>query len=316
MNYGRVSLIILTVLLAVGLLVPPVFADHNVYLADSNQWQRSEWSLSENYVNRSWFDGQVIYWRADPSWDTVATNAVNAWQAAFPSRSWSKVTLGGDLRIITAPITCSRACWSIKTIHVDSNSQANYTKTAEIHLSTSIPAGQLMNAVLHELGHHLGLDERYHHTSPLCNNSEDTVMDAGGCEDLQQPSSLDVARVSAMYLLTNSPGSDRSANELKSLNASVSGDTMTATWLDGAWGDSYHRIAWYRWNGSAWELRRTQNVGWNVGMRDGWDTRSFSDSYDRSLSGGDPGYYQMCGWASNNSGTHGPTACTASIWVP
>lgn len=202
-----------------------VFANHFVYNAQNpdNQIPGAQYTENSNFM--WWANGwSHVYWWGDPSagdsFVVAARTAINNWKAAIPQLTWSECIVSeacADVKFRIGQCVSSGAAGCVMTWPEPSSylpdhyRLASYWHKHTIYLDSDyyplMVDSTKRGLLAHEIGHLYGLDERYNHSSPICNGNEKTIMDGAWqenppygyvwhCDGLQGPwSGTDVPRV-------------------------------------------------------------------------------------------------------------------------
>jgi len=196
-------------------------ASHYRYLVEDSSFNPGgSWS----YTVGNWVIGndatpstpQVITWCNNlGGYSTETSGAISDWENALSGLTqYSSVSCGSAaLKFVWG--SCNPGAWAcmVYTWTYDGSRLSNYITGGELRLvssATTWDAVKVREVVRHELGHFMGLNEHYLHTSPLsCNpNGILTIMDLApgtyfGCGDGTTVTSADVSSVTSEYGLSS-----------------------------------------------------------------------------------------------------------------
>ncbi len=250
--------------------LPPGYVINSEYLnwVDYNLWSGD----TDSQWNR-------VRWKSDPTIRASVQEAILMWTSNVPGLRFLEVASTEsvyfrDTTCITDPNAFG--CWTPKNYWTDPVRHATYVTRGEIKLNTSYTYSQYGRVAIlsHEIGHMLGLDERYLASNypsqgdPFgCNRNEDVIMDgmklAVGawvhCDDKHWPTGLDVTR-------TNEWWDQGKAVWLPS--GSDYGVQGRFYWRDEAWTEHHWNME-YLWNSPGsptWNLFATETWTANSGQ--------------------------------------------------
>lgn len=301
--------------LALCLMASTAFANHKLYLGEDQNFQFGSWSGTENWVFYWWSASwSSMWWWAESDLDADSQTAANNWQNAT-GLSFYKVSTrdAADVAIIADNSLDAFGITELKAITTDATRNGNYSYKALVTIKNdgTTPQGGWQATITHELGHFMGLHERYRDdggSGSFC-NSESTIMNSGSCTNRpSQPSSLDIDRISGLY----------KTGEF--LNMSTSSfwfsNALFLSWKDGAWGEYEHRLFLYWWDGAQWiQIDSIGHTG-QTGTRElSWNSHSLSRAFNRTSYGKPAGWYTVCGYPSFRYGTVGAWRCSNYSWV-
>ena len=256
-----------------------------VYIAEHPKCQSPVSTETDNCVDRSWFLGENLKWYAYSQIKTEVIAVKDLWEAAIPYLHYEEVLsqeaarleifyVGGNPCGDPNRLGCHFLLAQSSFYYNDPDRKASYWQKAWININkdkvpTSGPLTQF--AILHEMGHHYGLYERYSDGQDMlgfqgaaCNQFERTVMNlldtVNGCPLLDAPTNLDKQRVNAFW-----SGGAPLRNDLPIL-ANGDGYVATYRWQDMAWAELYHLIAFYYLDGSQWVYFTETNYPYSVGV--------------------------------------------------
>ncbi|CAM4428781.1 hypothetical protein L1N85_26880 [Paenibacillus alkaliterrae] len=269
-------------------LAPAASANHHVWLVMDSNKQLSGMTGDESRASWWMINGAVTTYKSNST--TISSNvttAVNNWNAQIPQ---VRITgTGSDLVFDYSDSVCavgSGGCHSIASVYNDTTRKANFTLSSNITITSS--SSNKTRTAAHEIGHYLGLHERYRDdgsTGDLC-NSENTIMNGGGCDTNTGPTSLDKSR------MDNFMGSGYANNVLPVLNAS---GIVTVTWDDYAYGELHYRVRYQKNVSGAWSTISTSEVTMNTGLvaSASWKSPPLKPQSSLSLSSYGKGSYRV-----------------------
>lgn len=313
---SKIFRVLLVALLVIGSTPTPLSAHHFVNLADDSRFQSGTWAGNENYVFYWWaLTSSSLWWWAEPDLVAATQQAANNWTNSngLPFLQVSTRS-SADLEVVEDNSISAWAYISVTEIRSANGANYSYKGRAVIRNSPSdpvaAPQGGWQGTITHEVGHFMGLHERYRDISDgssFC-NAESTIMNSGSCSNRPSaPSTLDRNRINAIW----------KGGNLLNMAASPSGTSLSATWKDGAWGEYAHQMYFYYWTGSAWQIVNQVDHNTNIGMREvAYNTRTLTRAWNRTSYGKPAGWYTACGWSVHKYGGPGTWACAPSIWVP
>lgn len=253
---------VLTLLMIVG-ITPRASAQHYVWLLNDGSKQSSSWSGYENWVNYWVVQNISIWYWADATTDTWATNAVTNWSNSIPQIRTYKSSTQSSADVTFEVGTCSNpnwiACHTLIEVRSDPVRQANYMETSKVLLDTSkMASGYETTNAAHEFGHHLGMHEQYNESGG-CNAGIVSIMDGEGCDGaITGPTSWDVARVNEFY-------GDGTASDVQ--YQILAGSHVEISWKDQSAGELHYEVIFSNY-GTGTEVARVQ-VTDNIGLKAG-----------------------------------------------
>lgn len=298
----RLSSLALTSIAAILLVVVSASQafGYYVYLGEMPAWYNG----SYNGVNH-WYaltDVSMDYY-ADPSLSSIAVTAFGNWTSAVGFTFYTASQAAADITILPDTAMTDYGIITFTMGSFDSTRKAIYLMGGAVKINPNLkPQGGLQATLTHEIGHALGLADRYTMGSSLVCDTGSTIMNSGACSNRpSQPSADDVARMNSMY----------KTGDIRNLAATApSSSTVTVTWNDFTWGEFEHEMTLQYYNGSSYQDVSTVHHLTDTGLRYGFgNSRQLSTTLSRGSSG--PGGYRVCGKARFKRGTgYGPTECS------
>jgi hypothetical protein len=267
-----------------------------VFLQQDPAWRNKKPPSSYffNGVNLWWsWNVYTTTWDAEPALLQAATDAINnGWKLAVPELRFQ---YGNDqyplrlfIRNATCPIQAHIAClpdayylWGGGDLWPDPG--AWYWYSAKLHVNLAIPGWTpqgMTDAIMHEVGHWIGLHEQYIYPQIGCNNDNAngglSVMNAadnttGNCRGIHFPTSQwDIPRT-RQYWLGDQLQPPALNDQLHSQTLTRNGLMLTATWKDSEWAEGPHAAVLYYWNQSIlqWQpIDATVQTWINIGFHD------------------------------------------------
>ncbi|GBF76491.1 hypothetical protein PA598K_04965 [Paenibacillus sp. 598K] len=241
-------------------LTPVVSANHHIWLVMDYNKQLSLFAGDESRASYWMINGAVTTYRINSTTiSTNVTNAVNNWNSEVPEVRISGT--GNDLIFDYSDSVCSPGsggCHSITSVYNDPTRNANFTLSSSITITSN--SSNRTRTAAHEIGHYLGLHERYRDdgsAGSLC-NSENTIMNGGNCDSNTGPTTLDVSR------MDNFMGNGYASNFTSSVNSSSS--QVTVSWDDYAYGELNYRVRYQKNVSGSWNTVFTSEVVANTGL--------------------------------------------------
>jgi len=174
-------------------------ASHYIWLVHDAGKQLSGITGSESRASWWFINGTYASYYTDST--TISTNVSSAasnWTAKIPQAKFSSTTsTSADITFSYSDTFCASGDWgchSLTAAYNDTTREANFTTKSKIVITSTPSSSERTYVAAHEIGHHLGLHERYTDTGSVSCNTETTVMDAGNCEELTGPSDTDKFR--------------------------------------------------------------------------------------------------------------------------
>lgn len=268
-------------------LAPAASAHHHIWLVLDANKQLSGFTGDESRASWWMINGAVTTYKSNST--TISTNvttAVNNWNSQIPQVRISGS--GSDLVFDYSDSVCSSTaggCHSIASVYNDTTRKANFTLSSKITITSN--SSNRTRTAAHEIGHYLGLHERYRDdgsSGDFC-HTENTVMNGGGCDTNTGPTSLDKTR------MDNFMGSGFANVALPVINSS---GVMTVTWDDYAYGELHYRVRYQKLVSGSWSTISTSEVTANTGLiaSASWKSPSLKPQASLNLSSHGKGSYR------------------------
>jgi len=268
-----------------------------IYLPQDSNQQRGDFSGVENYVFYPWYlpgcQNTNMRWHADAQIHDAVSTALQNWHNAVPELTFQEVAQGQDVDFFVAELDP----WGVNVDGMTVFTNFTYAATPDAsywtHAQIFIDQGQwnqqgLIGCIAHEIGHLLGLHERYG-AGGVCNAVETTIMDAmigkvQTCDGLQGPSALDEQRIYDFW-----------AKGYRTMNASACGTVGTYQWKDLSWAENYYLFQVFYSNGQNWVYYYGRNHVENVGTEFFYSDRMLQEVVNRQTYGAPAGWHCACG---------------------
>ncbi|MBM3156158.1 MAG: hypothetical protein FJ004_02605 [Chloroflexi bacterium] len=267
-----------------------------IYAAEDSTKQRAEFQGTENYVFYYWYIPQTpiqnIRWKAEAQIRDAVNAAFQNWHNAVPELTFQEVAQGQDMEFFVAELDPWDPNANGMTIFTNftyvATPNASYWTNAQILIDPGQWNQQaLIGCIAHEIGHLLGLHERY---GAACNAVEVTIMDAmlgklQTCDGLQGPSALDEKRIYEFWAKGNMP-----------ITGAGCGTVGTWMWKDLSWAENRYSFGIWYWNGNGWTWYYGNEHLENVGTHFSYDNyRNLLEEVNRQTYGAPAGSHCACG---------------------
>lgn len=318
----------LLVVVACGAQIREARASHYRFMADdaffnpSGAWSYavSGWAIGNNGLPAT---AQTVSWCNNlGAYSSEVSTAISDWESALGFSQFSSVSCGSaQLKVVwTTTAGCPSGNWACMVYSwssYDGTRLSHYIVGGELRLVSSAITWNSTNVtetVRHELGHFMGLNEHYLHTTPIsCNSSHPvTIMDfapasVSGCGDGSTVTSADASSVGTEYGFST-------VSSLVGWNCSsyYGSNTMCLNWYDDEMTNSQVYADYWRCNDPSCSSSTYVIGQWNT---NGAGLYQANNSTSQSVSAGSYKYWSAARHYSAASGL-GPATYTALVQIP
>jgi hypothetical protein len=253
--------------------------------------QRPDFQGTENYVFYWWFlmnsQNSPIFWKADATIRNDVIAAIQSWTNTVPELTFQEVAWAQDVEFKWEPL--QQGIWGLTSwtdFIYDGTANASYWADAVIRINSVAGLGQIEKraTIAHEIGHLLGLHERYGDDPVRCNAVEVSIMDAILCDGLQGPSALDEKRIYEFWSKGNMP-----------ITGAGCGTVGNWLWKDLSWAEHHYQFSLWYWNGNGWTWYYSRQHPENVGVDFFYEDRMLQEVINRQTYGAPAGSHCACG---------------------